>query len=148
MLPYQFNEIYYKTTGEYENGIRVIFIAHAQTEMLVYELGCFYLVNQPANINLKTYKQSTFDTQPYRLNNPQSYNIQQIFEHTANSSIYVKLEDAIMKIAFHFSTAEGQMIEGFGVSDKRNEPEKYKQWLQEIEEARAVDIIDFRFTLD
>jgi hypothetical protein len=145
---YQFNEIYYKIIGEYENGIRIIFISDTQRQMLVYEQGCFYLVNQPARINLNGYEQSSLDSQSYFGRKTKDYNIQQIFEYVGNSAVYIKLEDAIIKIAMHFYTGDGQMVENFWVSDERSEPETYKQWSQEIEAARIVEITDFRFALD
>jgi len=150
MLPYQFKEIYFKIIGEYENGICILFISDAERHMLVYEYGCFELVNKPAKANLDTYKRYLWNNTWFQT---ESHSIQQIFKNAGdsfedvdNSSVYIKLDNAIIKIGMYFYTGDGQMVEDFSISNENHEPETYRKWLQDIAEAQPVEITDLRGT--
>jgi hypothetical protein len=160
MLPYPFREVYFQMTGEYENDIRLIFMEQTLSYMLVFDYGCFYLVNKPASINLEGYKCTVFgNSNPspgiqhvlnvvksyFVENSTNSYNIQRIFEDNLDN-IYIELNDALIKIGTYFSTAAGQQVRDFSFTSLHYESALYRKWLQEKEAAKPVEIFDLRFT--
>jgi len=153
MLPYQFDEIYYQVCGEYQNGIRILFMEHATMHLLVYELGCFYLINKPSQINLEDYsccnlaKNTPFGFKPLSTHSSvkeiNKYAIQQIYE-VGQKATYIELDNAVIKIGMQFYTGDGQMVTDFWFCSKENNPAMYKEWLSEKATASQLEITDFR----
>jgi hypothetical protein len=160
MLPYPFREVYFQVTGEYENDMRLIFIEQALSYLLVFDYGCFYLVNKPAIINLEGYQRAAFSnsrpplgirylisgiTDYFVKKDTDNYSIHRIFEDRLGYT-YIELNDALIKIGMYFSTAAGQQVRDFSFSSLNYEPALYSSWLQEKKTAKPVEIFDLRFT--
>ena len=140
MLPYQFNEIYFRVTGEYENDVQILFFKSDANDVMVYDCGCFYLVNKPAQFYLEG-----FENCNYKQN--KLLQILRIVENYKTNEIYIQLELAIIKIAWYFSTAHGQQEIGFWLYTMEEYPIDYNQSLVNIESAVEVIPTDLRFIL-
>ena len=140
MLPYQFNKIYFRVTGEYENDIQILFFNSDAPDVMVYDCGCFYLVNKPAQICLEGFKN-------YNYKQNKTFQILRIVENYKIDEIYIQLELSIIKIAWHFSTADGQQVKDFWLYTMEEYPIYYNQSLVNIESAVEVTPTDLRFTL-
>jgi hypothetical protein len=140
MLPYQFNEIYFRVTGEYENDIQILFFNSDASDVMVYNCGSFYLVNKPAQLCLEGYK--NYD---YKLN--RKFEILHIAENYQIDEIYIQLELSIIKIAWYFSTADGQQVRDFWIYTMKEHPQYYNQELGKIKSAVEVIPTDLRFVL-
>ena len=138
MLPYQFNEIYFRVTGEYENDIQILFFNSDASDVMVYDCGCFYLVNKPAQICLEGFKN-------YKYKQNKTFQILRIVENYKIDEIYIQLELSIIKIAWHFSTADGQQVKDFWLYTMEEYPKDYNQSLVDIESAVEVAPTDLRF---
>lgn len=140
MLPYQFNEIYFRVTGEYENDIQILFINSDASDVMVYDCGCFYLVNKPAEICLEGFKN-------YNYKQKKTFQILRIFENYKIDEICIQLELSTIKIAWHFSTEDGQQVKDFWLYTMEEHPKNYNQSLVDIESAVEVAPTDLRFIL-
>jgi hypothetical protein len=138
MSLYQFNEIYYRVTGEYENDIQILFLHSDASDMMVFDCGCYYLVNKSANIYLA-------DFQRYLNKREKTYTVLRIVEKRENET-YILLEGALIKIAWHFSTAAGQQVKDFALSTQEEHTAYYTETLQCIDGATEVIPTDLRFT--
>ncbi len=153
MFLYSFEEIFYQVTGEYQNDIRIIFMEQATMHLIVYDMGCFYLVNKPSQINLEGYSRFNIEK-----NTPlgfkslfknvsaaekKKYAIQQIYE-VGHKATYIELDNAVIKIGMHFYTGDGQMVTDFWFCNQENNPAMYEEWLAEKANANQLEIIDFR----
>ena len=138
MSPYQFHEIYYRVTGEYENDIQIIFFNSDTSDMMVYDCGCFYLVNKPVQICLEGFKN-------YNHKQDKTFQILRIVENYKIDEIYIQLGLSIIKIAWYFSTANGQQEKGFWLYTMEEYPKDYNQSLVDIESAVEVTPTDLRF---
>ena len=137
---YQFNEIYSRVTGEYKNDIQILFFESDGYDILVFDLGCFYLVNKPAQINLEGFNR-------YFKNSKKNYDILRIVDNNLDDEAYIELEGAIMRIASHFSTADGQTVKDFWLFFSDEHRAYYDRSLQAMESAKQVELIDLRFIL-
>ena len=140
MLPYQFNEIYFRVTGEYENDIQILFFNSDASDVMVYDCGCFYLVNKAAQICLEGFKN-------YNYKQNKTFQILRIVENYKIDEIYIQLELSIIKIAWHFSTADGQQVKDFWLYTMEEYPKDYNQSLVDIESGVEIAPTDLRFVL-
>ena len=140
MLPYQFNEIYFRVTGEYENDIQILFFNSDASDVMVYDCGCFYLVNKPTLICLEGFKN-------YNYKQNKAFQVLRIVENYKIDEIYIQLELSIIKIAWGFSTADGQKVKDFWLYTMEEYPKEYDQSLINIESAVEVAPTDLRFVL-
>ena len=144
MSLYQFNEIYYRVTGEYENDIQILFFEFGGKDILVYN-GVFDLVNAPVQLNLSGFNR-LFE------NNKTIYQILRVagkFITTADDDLmdetYVELEEAAIRIAWHFSTASGQRVKDLELFFKDKNKAQYAELLEVMESANKEEINDLRF---
>jgi hypothetical protein len=145
MSLYRFDEIYYRVVGEYENDIQILFFETDKKDILVFDFGGFSLVNKPAHLDVSGFTRLFEDRANTYCIKRITYRFVTGSDGYTNHETYVELEEAVMKIAWHFSTVSGQQEKKFWLFFKHKDRATYEDLLREMESTKKEEVSDLRF---
>lgn len=107
---FQFTKAYYRDSKKYDTDIEMLFVNDDDNSLLVFDGHFFMLVNKGKTLNTQILPE--LDLSYLKLSKPfVSLVAIKTLTKMHRNEIYMLLESGVIKITYHFNTAQGEPIQ-------------------------------------